>query len=166
MRAFYRGYNAATGRRAKQVRRLHVMREDGKFAGQQGLCGAPGWGVTQSPPIILDPMPEQPPTGLDWCHSCVGHAAHHVGMLNRLAVTVAELAREQAEASKPTPPPSGPCGRCRQTRPLFPFSWVPDGWAEFKEIRLCARCHSLSALEDEDGRLDSTPLLEQIGALS
>jgi hypothetical protein len=35
---------------------------------------------------------------------------------------------------------------------------------EFKEIQLCARCHSLSALEDEDGRLDSGPLLEQIGA--
>lgn len=62
-------------------------------------------------------------------------------------------------------PAEGACGRCRQTRPLWTFSWMPDGWMEFKEIRLCTRCHSLSALEDEDGRLDSGPLLEQIGAL-
>lgn len=59
---------------------------------------------------------------------------------------------------------TGRCGRCRQTRPLFSFSWMPDGWMEFKEIQLCARCHSLSSLEDEDGLLDSNPLLEQIGA--
>ena len=62
-------------------------------------------------------------------------------------------------------PAEGACGRCSQTRPLFEFSWVPDGWMEFKEIHLCARCHSLSALEDEDGLLDSTPLLTAIGAL-
>ncbi|WP_405673154.1 hypothetical protein [Streptomyces sp. NBC_01530] len=166
MRAFYRGYNAATGRRAKQVRRLHVMREDGKFAGRQGLCGAPGWNHSDSPAVVLTPMPEQPPEGLSWCNSCVGHAAHLVGMLDRFAVTVAELARErEAETTEPVKPASGPCGRCRQTRPLFEFSWVPDGWMEFKEIHLCARCHSLSALEDEDGRLDSTPLLTAIGAL-
>jgi hypothetical protein len=165
MRAFYRGYNAATGRRAKQVRRLHVMREDGKFPGRSALCGAAGWNHNNSPAVILDPMPEEPPTGLTWCNSCVGHAAHLVGMLNRFAVTVSELARER-EAEKPAPPPSGPCGRCSQTRPLFEFSWMPDGWMEFKEIQLCARCHSLSALEDEDGRLDSGPLLERIGAYS
>lgn len=167
MRAFYRGYNAATGRRAKQVRRLHVMREDGHFAGKQGLCGAPGWGVTHSPPVILNPMPDKPPTGLDWCRACIGHASAHVGMLDRFAVTVAELARDQAEPKpvEPEPPGEGPCGRCRQTRKLFLFSWMPDGWMEFKEIDLCTRCYSLSTLEDEAGRLDSGPLLEQIGAL-
>lgn len=164
MRAFYRGYNAATGRRAKQVRRVHVMREDGRFAGKQGLCGAPGWGVTHSPPIILNPMPAVPPEGLDWCRACIGHAADAVGQLTAFARTVAELAERQRKAA--VTPPSGPCGRCRQTRPLFGFSWVPDGWMEFKEIQLCARCHSLSALEDEDGQLDSNPLLTAIGALS
>lgn len=153
MRAFYRGYSTATGRRAKQVRRLHIVREDGRFAGKQGLCGAPGWGVTQSPPVILTPMPAEPPTGLSWCSPCIGHAAHLVGRLDTIARTVAEL----AEAN---------CGRCQQVRKLFPFSWVPDGWAEFKEIHLCARCHSLSTLEDEDGQLDSGPLLEQIGVTS
>lgn len=156
MRAFYRGYHAATGRRAKQVRRLHVMREDGGFAGKQGLCGAPGWGVTNSPPVILDPLPGKPPTGLDWCAACVGHAARIVGELEKVADTVARL----------QPPPEGPCGRCRRTLPLFPFEWVPNGWAEFKEIKLCTRCHSLSALEDEDGQLDSGPLLDRIGATS
>lgn len=165
MRAFYRGYNAATGRRAGQVRRLHVMREDGKFPGRSALCGAAGWNHTNSPAVLIDPMPETPPTGLDWCNACVGHAAGLVGMLDRFAVTVAELARQQAKP-KPVPPPEGPCGRCSQTRPLFDFSWVPDGWMEFKEIKLCARCHSLSALEDEDGRLDSGPLLDRIGAYS
>lgn len=153
MRAFYRGYSAATGRRAKQVRRLHVVREDGKFAGKQGLCGAPGWGVTHSPPIILNPMPAEPPAGLDWCRACIGHAAAVVGQLDAFARIVAAAAPEH-------------CGRCRQPRQLFDFSWIPDGWAEFKTVRLCIRCHSLSSLEDEDGLLDSNPLLEQIGALS
>lgn len=153
MRAFYRGYSAATGRRAKQVRNLHVLREDGKFAGKQGLCGTPGWGVTHSPPIIVDPMPTEPPTGLVWCRSCIGHAAHLVGQLESFARIVATAAPEH-------------CGRCRQHRPLFDFSWVPDGWMEFKTVRLCARCHSLSSLEDEDGQLDSGPLLERIGATS
>ncbi|MGW6531404.1 hypothetical protein [Streptomyces venezuelae] len=153
MRAFYRGYSAATGRRAKQVRRLHVVREDGKFAGRQGLCGTPGWGVTKSPAVILEPLPAEPPAGLAWCNACLGHAAHLVGQTEAVARAIADL----AEAT---------CGRCKQTRKLFSFSWVPDGWMEFKEIHLCARCHSLSALEDEDGRLDSNPLLEHIGALS
>jgi len=163
MRAFYRGYHAATGRRAKQVRRLHVMREDGKFAGKQGLCGTPGWGVTQSPAVILDPLPAEPPAGLSWCNSCVGHAAHLVGQLDAVARTVAEL--HELGPKPASAPPEGRCGRCQQTRPLFEFSWMPDGWMEFKEIQLCARCHSLSALEDEDGLLDSTPLLTAIGAL-
>ncbi|MFB6512074.1 hypothetical protein ACFCW4_02765 [Streptomyces virginiae] len=89
MRAFYKGYSAATGRRAQQVRNLHVMREDGRFAGRQGLCGTPGWGVTHSPPIVIDPMPAEPPAGLVWCRSCVGHAASLVGQLNAVARAVA-----------------------------------------------------------------------------
>lgn len=177
MRAFYRGYHAATGRRARQVRRLHIVREDGKFAGRQGLCGAVGWGVTHSPPVILSPMPTEPPAGLSWCRACVGHASDVVGQLDAFARIVAALGSlgdlPQLDETKlaaaivqpDDAPPEGRCGRCQQTRPLWSFSWVPDGWAEFKEIQLCARCHSLSALEDEDGRLDSIPLLTAIGAL-
>ncbi|MDX3033925.1 hypothetical protein [Streptomyces scabiei] len=78
MRAFYRGYSSQSGRRAGQVRRLHVMREDGKFPGRQGLCGAPGWAHTHSPAVILDPLPATPPDGLTWCNACVGHAANLV----------------------------------------------------------------------------------------
>jgi hypothetical protein len=99
VRAFYRGYSAATGRRATQVRNLHVMREDGKFAGKQGLCGAPGWGVTHSPPVIVDPMPSEPPAGLMWCRACIGHAAHLVGQLEAFARIIAaldDLARQEA----------------------------------------------------------------------
>lgn len=162
MRAFYRGYHAATGRRAGQVRRLHVMREDGQFAGKQALCGNPGWGVTNSPPIVIDPLPMKPPEGLTWCRSCVGHAADLVGQLNAFARMIAALddlsrSETQAPVAEPAETPEGTegrCSRCRQTRPLHTFSYVPDGWMEFVAVRLCPRCHSLSALEDEDDRLD------------
>lgn len=103
MRAFYRSYNTATGRRAAQVRRLHIMREDGGFAGKQGLCGAPGWGVTHSPPVILDALPSEPPDGLEWCRSCVGHAADLVGQLRAFARLIAacdDLARQDAAAGE------------------------------------------------------------------
>lgn len=97
MRAYYRGYNAATGRRASQVRCLHVMREDGKFAGKQGLCGTPGWGVTNSPPVIIDPMPVAPPDGLEWCRSCIGHAAGLIGQLDAFARSIAALTAPQGD---------------------------------------------------------------------
>lgn len=103
MRAFYRGYSAATGRRAGQVRRLHVMREDGKFAGRQALCGTAGWGVTQSPAVILDPLPTTPPDGLTWCRSCVGHAADVLGQLDHVARLLAGLnaiAQQEAETTE------------------------------------------------------------------
>lgn len=165
MRAFYRGYNAAAGRRAKQVRRLHVMREDGGFAGKQGLCGAAGWGVTNSPPVILDPLPVDPPEGLTWCRSCVGHAADHVGQLNAFARLIAGLDAIAREAVQTEPEPAdGSCSRCRQNRPLFAFSYVPAGWAEFVEVELCTRCHSLSAIEDEDDQLDSGVFAKQPGS--
>lgn len=89
MRAFYRGYNARSGRRAGQVRRLHLMREDGRFAGQQAFCGVHGWQVTDSPAVILDPMPAEPPDGLTWCGACIGRAAEHVGLLNAWAAQLA-----------------------------------------------------------------------------
>lgn len=91
MRAFYRGYNTATGRRAAQVRRLHIMRESGKFPGRQGLCGTSGWNVTGSPTVILDPMPATPPDGLTWCPLCIGRAAEVAGLINALAARLAAL---------------------------------------------------------------------------
>jgi hypothetical protein len=91
VRAFYRGYHAATGRRAAQVRRVHIVREDGKFPGRQGLCGTTGWGVTNSPPVLIEPLPTEPPDGLEWCRSCIGHAAALVGQLNAFARMIAAL---------------------------------------------------------------------------
>ncbi|MET9222409.1 hypothetical protein ABZX65_27095 [Streptomyces sp. NPDC003300] len=169
MRAFYRGYHEATGRRARQVRRLHVMREDGKFAGKQALCGAAGWGHTHSPPVVIDPLPVDPPEGLTWCRSRVGYAADQVGQLAAFARLIAAIASvgpvKTGPVAQPEPEPEQPaegrCGRCRQTRPLFSFSYVPEGWAEFVQINLCNRCHSLSALEDDDNQLNSGVFAEQ-----
>jgi hypothetical protein len=42
--------------------------------------------------VILDPMPAEPPAGLVWCRSCIGHAAHLVGQLDDVARNVASLA--------------------------------------------------------------------------
>jgi hypothetical protein len=89
MRAFYRGYNAATGRRAAQVRRLHIMREDGRYPGRQGECGTAGYDVTNSPTVILDPAPPMPPEGLTWCPKCVGLAAARTGLLEQWAAQLA-----------------------------------------------------------------------------
>jgi len=91
-RAFYRGY-VSGGLRAGQVKRLHIIREDGKFPGRQALCGVHGWDVTQSETVVIDPMPEQVPDGLDWCPTCIGWLADCLGQLDRVA---AELARWSA----------------------------------------------------------------------
>lgn len=87
-RAFYRGYQSA------RTTRLHIMREDGKFPGRSALCGVHGWGVRRSEPVVLDPMPAQPPAGLSWCPACVGRLAERAGVL---AGWAAELAQAGAE---------------------------------------------------------------------
>ncbi|MGW1405052.1 hypothetical protein [Streptomyces sp. NPDC002403] len=89
MRAFYRGYNSRSGHRAAQVRRLHIMREDGKFPGRSGECNAAGWAHRDSDPVILDPMPTAPPPGLEWCPACIGRAAERAGLLTQFAATLA-----------------------------------------------------------------------------
>lgn len=47
----------------------------------------------------------------------------------------------------------GKCQGCKQQRPLFTFSWVPDGWSEFTSVELCARCHSTATVKDEQSSL-------------
>ncbi|MER7697008.1 hypothetical protein [Streptomyces sp. NPDC096095] len=91
MRAFYRGYSSLTGRRAGQVRRLHIMREDGPMPGRQGECGTSGSNHTNSPAMIIDPMPATPPEGLTWCPMCVGRAADRAGQLATWAAALAAL---------------------------------------------------------------------------
>jgi hypothetical protein len=91
LRGVYRGY--WTGRaRAGQVRRVHIIREDGPKGwepGKQTLCGQHAWPVTNSEPVILDPLPATPPPGLTWCPKCVGHAAELAGLLDDLAARLA-----------------------------------------------------------------------------
>lgn len=76
-RGFYRGY-VEGGRRSNNVKRLHVMREDGKFGGRSGWCGIHGWNVTKSTTRIVEPLPFVPPDGLTWCGSCVLRLARAV----------------------------------------------------------------------------------------
>lgn len=90
-RAFYRGYPDLSDRRSKRVTRLHVLREDGgPFRGRPayaparpvaGWCGTSAGRHSQSEPVVLDPMPAVPPTGLSWCASCIGHLAEQLGQL-------------------------------------------------------------------------------------
>ena len=69
-RAFYRSYDD-NGQRAGQVKRLHVMREDGKFPGRQGWCGTQAGDVQNSRAVVLNALPFVPPDGLTWCGNCV-----------------------------------------------------------------------------------------------
>ena len=50
-------------------------------------------------------------------------------------------------------PTTGACEKCCQPRPLFGFSYVPNGWFEFVEVQLCARCHSNATEADENDQL-------------
>lgn len=90
-RALYRGYWSG-GKRAGQVRRLHIIREDGPKGwepGKQVLCGQHAWSVRNSDPVILDPMPVRPPEGLEWCPKCVGLLAERLGLLGEIAASLA-----------------------------------------------------------------------------
>lgn len=90
-RALARGY--WTGRkRAGQVRRLHVIREDGPKGwepGKQTMCGQAAWNCQNSDAVIFDPMPDRPPEGLSWCPACVGHLAERLGLLGEVASSLA-----------------------------------------------------------------------------
>lgn len=90
-RAFYSGY------RSSMVRRVHIMREDGRWAGGQGLCGIAGRATAKSPVVVLDPMPDTPPAGLTWCPSCMGHLAERAGMLPAWGEVLAGLSVRSTE---------------------------------------------------------------------
>lgn len=90
-RAVYRGYWTG-GKRAGQVRRLHIIREDGPAGwepGKQTLCGQAAWKATHSDPVIISPLPARPPEGLTWCPACVGRQAELLGLLEEIAASVA-----------------------------------------------------------------------------
>jgi hypothetical protein len=82
MRAAYRGYWTG-GKRAGQVRRLHIIREHGPGdrVAKEFMCGAPAWDCTHSDVVISDQLPVKPPEGLAWCPHCIGRAAEAAGLL-------------------------------------------------------------------------------------
>jgi hypothetical protein len=86
VRTLERGYHAATGRRPRQIQRVHIIREDGpkERGGSQAWCGAHARGVTNSPPIVRE-APHALPAGLRWCPACIGHLAEQMGRLGEVA---------------------------------------------------------------------------------
>lgn len=89
--AFYRGY-VTGGKRAGQVRRLHILRPTGTpslAAGKLGYCGTAAWKCQDSDPVFLSPLPARPPDGLAWCPACVGRYAESLGLLGEIAGEVA-----------------------------------------------------------------------------
>jgi hypothetical protein len=90
VRAIYRGYYAG-GKRAGQVKRLHIVREDGPrgVVAKYTLCGQAAWDCRNSDAVVLSPMPARPPEGLAWCPACVGKQAELLGLLDEIAASVA-----------------------------------------------------------------------------
>lgn len=97
--AFYRGYVDA-GRRAGQVKRLHILRNTPRRVVRAsrppsystGWCGIHAWDVTGSSAVVLNPMPDRPPAGLEWCPACIGHLADTLGLLDAVAAELAARA--------------------------------------------------------------------------
>ena len=91
VRAIYRGYWSG-GKRAGQVKRLHIIREEGPKGwapGKQTLCGQAAWHCQNSDAVIISPLPTKAPEGLTWCPHCMGRAAELLGMLDEAAAMVA-----------------------------------------------------------------------------
>jgi hypothetical protein len=79
-------------RHTGQVRRLHIIREQGPKGadpGSHALCGAGVWSLSNSEPVIVDPMPAGPPEGLSWCPKCVGCQAELSGLIGEFAARLA-----------------------------------------------------------------------------
>lgn len=90
-RAVHSGYY--DGRpRAGQVRRVHIVREDGPRPGQDAMCGQAARPVTNATPVVIDPMPPHPPDGLEWCPHCLGRLAERLGALPWLGEQLARMA--------------------------------------------------------------------------
>jgi hypothetical protein len=97
-RAVYRGY-VSNGRRAGQVRRLHVVRDEGPAgweSGKQTMCGQHAWDVTRSESVVI-PLPCRPPDGLTWCPKCIGLLAERYGLLDEVAASVTAYDPELAD---------------------------------------------------------------------
>lgn len=91
VRAIHSGYYDGHPR-AGQVRRVHIIREDGPRPGRDAMCGQAARKVTNATPVVLDPMPLRPPDGLEWCPHCLGRLAEHLGALGWLGENLARMA--------------------------------------------------------------------------
>lgn len=124
-RAFYRSY-VQDGNRARQVKRLHIVREDGKYPGRYGFCSIHFGDVTMSKGHVIEPLPAVPPSGLSWCGACLGGYAERVGLADHVAaiLAAADEPAERPAPDVPTPPqkvyikPRGICAGCGQERAL------------------------------------------------
>ncbi len=93
-KAVYRNYTPG-GTRGKQVRRLHVLRETPvrDYSHQrdypQTWCGQGAGRHHDSDPVIISPMPQQPPEGLSWCPKCIGLLAEYYGLIGEVAASLA-----------------------------------------------------------------------------
>jgi hypothetical protein len=88
VRTLERGYAASTGNRAGQVRRVHVIREEGprgwEGSTRRTWCGGIAGNHRDSVPVIRD-APHELPEGLAWCPKCIGHLAEQLGRLGEVA---------------------------------------------------------------------------------
>lgn len=92
-RAVYRNYWHG-GKRSSRVTRLHIIRETGKrHQCLETWCGQLASPHTNSEPVIIDPMPDEPPDGLSWCPNCIGHLAEILGMMGGVARQLARAGR-------------------------------------------------------------------------
>lgn len=90
VRTVERGYYSGSGRRAGQVTRVHVVREegprrwDGDAGHRQTWCGQSAWNGRGSVPLFRE-APHPLPEGLRWCPACIGHLAEQSGRLGEVA---------------------------------------------------------------------------------
>jgi hypothetical protein len=90
VRTVERGYYDNGAKRAGQVRRVHIIREEGprgwdaSDGKHQTWCGQSAWNGRNSRPIIRD-APHHLPAGLKWCPKCTGHLAEQLGRLEEVA---------------------------------------------------------------------------------
>jgi len=47
--------------------------------------------------------------------------------------------------------PTGTCQLCRQTRPLFEWTDIPEPWADAVDYQLCVRCWGRADSADANG---------------
>lgn len=94
METLERSYGPAAGARSRQVRLVHVLRNDGGprryrngRASAQTWCGQSAEPRRQAGPgLVVREAPHELPLGLSWCPRCVGLLAGHLDRVGEIAV--------------------------------------------------------------------------------